>query len=55
MYIYSTIKKIKRQKTSLASSETGFTLLELMIVVAIIGIAGSLHYQIIWCGSLPLS
>jgi type IV fimbrial biogenesis protein FimT len=40
MCIFSIIKKIKRQKTSLASSEIGFTLIETMIVVAIIGIAG---------------
>jgi prepilin-type N-terminal cleavage/methylation domain-containing protein len=41
MCISSIIKKtFKRQKTSLASSETGFTLIEMMIVVGIIGITG---------------
>lgn len=39
MSIYSIIREIKRHKTRLASSETGFTLIETMIVVAIIGIA----------------
>ena len=34
------IKNIKWQKTSLAGSETGFTLIEMLIVVAIIGITG---------------
>ena len=42
MCISSIIKTIKRQKTSLASSETGFTLIEMLIVVAIIGIASAL-------------
>ena len=34
------IKNVKWQKASLARSETGFTLIEMMIVVAIIGITG---------------
>ena len=42
MYISSIIKKIKRHKTRLASSERGFTLIETMIVVAIIGIAAAI-------------
>ena len=42
MSIYSIIRKIKRHKTRLASSETGFTLIETMIVVAIIGIAAAI-------------
>ncbi|HZC81969.1 MAG TPA: prepilin-type N-terminal cleavage/methylation domain-containing protein, partial [Nitrospiraceae bacterium] len=40
MYNLFIIKNNKRQKTGLASAETGFTLIEMMIVVAIIGIAG---------------
>jgi prepilin-type N-terminal cleavage/methylation domain-containing protein len=39
MYVYSIMKKIERHKTRLASSETGFTLIEMLIVVAIMGIA----------------
>src|SRR4051812_16242329 len=39
MCIFSNRKKNKQQKTSLASSEIGFTLIEMMIIVAIIGIA----------------
>ena len=39
MGVFSVLKKIKRQKASLASSETGFTLIEMLIVVAIMGIA----------------
>jgi len=39
MGVFSVTKKIKRQKASLASSETGFTLIEMLIVVAIMGIA----------------
>src|SRR6267378_3896605 len=39
MGVSSVLKKIKRQKASLASSETGFTLIEMLIVVAIMGIA----------------
>jgi len=42
MSIYSIMREIKRHKTRLASSETGFTLLETMIVVAIIGIAAAI-------------
>ena len=33
MGVFSVLKKIKRQKASLASSETGFTLIEMLIVV----------------------
>src|SRR5438034_3352440 len=40
MYVHSIIKKILRHKTRLASPEIGFTLIETLIVVAIIGIAG---------------
>jgi len=36
---YSIMKKIRHHKTSLASPETGFTLIEMLIVVAIMGIA----------------
>jgi len=39
MYVYSIMMKIERHKTRLASSETGFTLIEMLIVVAIMGIA----------------
>ena len=42
MSIYFITNKIKRHKTRLTSSETGFTLIETMIVVAIIGIAAAL-------------
>jgi prepilin-type N-terminal cleavage/methylation domain-containing protein len=42
MSIYLIINKIKRHKTRLTSSETGFTLIETMIVVAIIGIAAAI-------------
>jgi len=42
MAIYSSISEIKRHKTRLASSETGFTLIETMIVVVIIGIAAAI-------------
>ena len=50
MCIYSIIKKIRRQKTSLVSSETGFTLIEMLIVVAITGIAGliALPNYLVW-------
>jgi type IV fimbrial biogenesis protein FimT len=40
MYISSIIKKIKRHKKCLTNSEIGFTLIEMLIVVAIMGIAG---------------
>ena len=42
MSIYSIIRESKRHKTRLASSETGFTLMETMIVVVIIGIAAAI-------------
>jgi prepilin-type N-terminal cleavage/methylation domain-containing protein len=42
MCIFFIMKKIKRQQISRGSSETGFTLIEMMIVVAIIGIASAL-------------
>ena len=50
MGVSSVLKKIKRQKASLASSETGFTLVETLIVLAIIGIAGliALPNYLVW-------
>jgi prepilin-type N-terminal cleavage/methylation domain-containing protein len=44
MYILSIIKNSKRQKTSLARAEIGLTLIEMLIVVAIIGIAGLIAF-----------
>jgi type IV pilus assembly protein PilA len=50
MGVSSIIKKIKRQKAGLASSEAGFTLVETLIVLAIIGIAGliALPNYLVW-------
>lgn len=50
MYVYPIKNKTKRQKTRLTSSETGFTLMEMVIVVAIIGITGliALPNYLVW-------